>query len=254
MQILKAEKNPFGGMVVDSADLPADPLEFAARLDASIESWKAEGVKVVWLAASVSQAALIPPCTARGFSFHHAEGDTLQMTLALVPDSFIPPYATHYIGAGGVVLDEDKKLLVVSERYKTLPGRRLKLPGGALQKGEHIAAAVVREVKEETGIDAKFERLVCFRHWHNYRYGKSDIYFVCRLTPLSTEIVMDTQELVECLWLPLEEYLGDADVHPFNKLVVRAATDSKPGLTEKFISEYAPETYELLTITPGAPS
>jgi 8-oxo-dGTP pyrophosphatase MutT (NUDIX family) len=101
-------------------------------------------------------------------------------------------------------------------------------------------------VKEETGVDARFEHVVCLRHWHGYRYGKSDIYFVCRLTPLSAEISMDSRELVECLWLPLDEYLADTDVHPFNKLVVRTAAAPRSGLMERFIPEYKSETYELL--------
>jgi 8-oxo-dGTP pyrophosphatase MutT (NUDIX family) len=247
MEPIKAQKNPFGGVVIESADIPTDLEEFTARLDYSLDVWKAEGAKVVWLAASREQAAVIPVCAARGFVFHHAQENVLQMTLTVIPGSFIPPYATHYVGAGGVVLREDGHLLVVSERYKTLPGRRLKLPGGALQTGENIGAAVVREVKEETGIEAKFESVICLRHWHGYRYGKSDIYFVCRLTPLSTEITMDTKELVECLWLPLEDYLADTDVHPFNKLVVRAAADpGNRGIAEKFIPEYKPEVYEVL--------
>ncbi|GHV11065.1 hypothetical protein FACS189491_01650 [Spirochaetia bacterium] len=109
------------------------------------------------------------------------------------------------------------------------------------------------EVKKETGIDAKFESLVCLRHWHGYRYGKSDIYFVCRLSALSTEITMDQAELAECLWMPLEDFLADTKVHSFNKLVVRAATStggrkkSVPGFSEKCISEYKSETYELLS-------
>lgn len=247
MEIIKAEKNPFGGLIVESEDLPGDPLEFASRLEQSISLWKSEGSKIVWLAIALDKAALIPVCTKAGFVFHHAQEDRLQMTLTLAPGSFIPPYATHYVGAGGVVLREDGRLLVVSERYKMFPGRRLKLPGGALQAGEHIAAAVVREVKEETGIDARFESVICLRHWHGYRYGKSDIYFVCRLTPLSTEITMDTRELVECLWLPLEEYLADTDVHPFNKLVVRAATNpDNKGISRQSIPEYKPEVYEML--------
>jgi 8-oxo-dGTP pyrophosphatase MutT (NUDIX family) len=247
MEIIKAEKNPFGGIVVESKDLPADPLEFAERLDHSIGVWKAGGAKLVWLAVCLDKAALIPSCAKAGFVFHHAQEERLQMTLTLAPGAFIPPYATHYVGAGGVVLRGDGHLLVVSERYKMFPGRRLKLPGGALQAGEHIAAAVVREVKEETGIDARFESVVCLRHWHGYRHGKSDIYFVCRLSPLSTEITMDTRELVECLWMPLEEYLADTDVHPFNKTVVRAATDpDNKGMTEKSLAEYKPEVYEVL--------
>ncbi len=120
------------------------------------------------------------------------------------------------------------------------------MPGGALLAGEHISTAVIREVKEETGVDAKFESIVCLRHWHGYRYGKSDIYFVCRLSALSTEITMDSGEISECLWIPLEDFLADPEVHSFNKLVVRAATSSAPGFSEKFISEYKSDTYELL--------
>jgi len=246
MTIINAQKNLFGGCIVEPADLPQDAAEFEERLGYSIGVWKAEGVKVVWLAVSRRQSGFIPICVAAGFVFHHASEDTLQMTLTLIPGSTVPPYATHYVGAGGVVIDPQGNLLVVSERYKQMPGRRLKLPGGALLGGEHIAAGVVREVKEETGIDARFDYVVCMRHWHGYRYGKSDIYFVCRLTPLSTQITMDAKELVECLWLPVDEYLADTDVHPFNKLVVGTAAASHSGLGEKFLPEYKPETYELL--------
>ena len=70
-----------------------------------------------------------------------------------------------------------------------------KLPGGALHQGEHLLDGVMREVYEETGVRAKFESLVCLRHWHGYRYGKSDIYFICRLSPLSEEINMQAEEM-----------------------------------------------------------
>ena len=114
------------------------------------------------------------------------------MTLPLVQGSYIPPYATHYIGAGAVVLNERDEILVVSERYRmgSSRGPGYKLPGGALHPGEHLVDGAVREVLEETGVHARFESLACLRHWdwHGYRYDKSDIYFVCLLSALSTEI------------------------------------------------------------------
>ena len=67
---------------------------------------------------------------------------------------------------------------------------------------------MVREVLEETGVRTRFEAVVCLRHWHGYRYGKSDIYFVCRLSPLSREITMQEEELEAALWMPVDEYLG----------------------------------------------
>ena len=140
----------------------------------------------------------------------------------------MPAHASHYIGAGGVVLNEARELLVVSEKYhRRAPGPpRYKLPGGALHAGEHLAEAVVREVSEETGVETEFDALVCFRHWHGYRFGKSDIYFVCRLRPLSTEISIQEDEIAECLWMPVAKYLADENVSAFNKRIVEAALNS----------------------------
>ncbi len=124
--------------------------------------------------------------------------------------------------------------------------KHYKLPGGALDPGEHIAAGVVREVLEETGVRSEFISLNCFRHWHGYRNGKSDIYFVCRLKPLSSEITLDPKEISKALWMPVEEYLSDPDTHPFNHKIVRT-TLTTPGLKIDNIPDYgSPETHELL--------
>src|SRR5690606_3976311 len=132
--------------------------------------------------------------------------------------------------AGGVVINARQELLVVSERHRRDQSRPYyKLPGGALHPGEHLAEAVVREVFEETGVRARFESLVCFRHWHGYRYGKSDIYFICRLSPLSEEIAIQPDEIEESLWMPVQSYLDSEYVSIFNKQIVRAALES-PGV------------------------
>ena len=162
------------------------------------------------------------------------------MTLPLVQGSFIPPYATHYIGAGAVVLNERDEILVVSERYRmgSSRGPGYKLPGGALHPGEHLVDGAVREVLEETGVHARFESLACFRHWHGYRYEKSDIYFVCRLSALSTEITRQEEEIAECLWMPVAEFLSeDSGIHEFNKSIVRAALEN-PGIVPSKMEGY----------------
>ena len=92
--------------------------------------------------------------------------------------------------------------------------------------GEHLVEGAIREVFEETGVRTRFESLTCFRHWHEYRFGKSDIYFVCRLSPLSESISRQVEEIDECRWMPVEEYLAADNVSPFNKRIVRAAMDS----------------------------
>lgn len=52
------------------------------------------------------------------------------------------------ITSGAVVLDEHKRILLKKDPY-----RGWELPGGTVEEDENIKDAVVREVKEETGID-----------------------------------------------------------------------------------------------------
>jgi len=132
----------------------------------------------------------------------------------------------------------------VCERHRRGSQPYYKLPGGALQPGEHLVDAVLREVQEETGVNARFEALVCFRHWHGYRYGKSDIYFVCRLSPLSQDVTMQAEEIEECFWMPVAEYFASHLVSTFNKRIVRAALSSA-GVAPEWIDGYAdPARYE----------
>ena len=245
VQSLEAKANPFGGMVTVPAALPKDPEEFSERLLHSLKDWGAQGIKAVWLEIPISRSSLISLAVEQKFTFHHTGEAYLMLTCALEEGTYIPPYATHYIGIGGVVLTAEQELLVVREKYGY--GDRpptLKLPGGALQAGEHLVEAVEREVLEETGVQATFETMACFRHWHGYRYGKSDIYFVGRLRPLSKEITMQTEEIQECLWLPVNSFLEDEAISNFNKQIVHAALESD-GLTQSFIEGFGgPDTRE----------
>ncbi len=244
MEAIESTPDPFGGVIPVPDSLVNDPEEFRNQLHHSLAVWESKGFKVVWLEVPVSRATLIPVAVEAGFSFHHARETFAMLTRRLVEGAYIPPYASHYVGVGGVVLNRARELLVVSERYRRSRGPSYKLPGGALHPGEHIVDGVIREVLEETGVRTQFESLACFRHWHGYRYGKSDIYFVCRLAPLSADISIQAEELEECLWMPVDEYLNSEDVHPFNKRIVRASLES-PGIVPATIEGYdAKEKYE----------
>jgi 8-oxo-dGTP pyrophosphatase MutT (NUDIX family) len=243
----------FGGVIVESARLPEDGAAFAAALGRSLAAWTAEGFRLVWLHVPLARAALIPLAVQAGFVFHHANEGDLMLTRRLVEGAFVPPHATHYVGVGGVVLNQREELLVVCERHRRTSRRSYKLPGGALQPGEHLVDAVLREVLEETGVRVRFAALVCFRHWHGYRYGKSDLYFVCRLTPLSEDVTAQAEEIEECLWMPVEEYLASEVVSPFNKRIVRAALRS-PGIVPEWMEGYEdPTRYEFFMPDAGRP-
>lgn len=267
MPDLQATINQFDGVVIDPATLPADPELFRQALARLLAAWIEQGRRVAWLEIPIALSRLIPVAVEAGFTFHHS-GDTetnsaetgganvgggyLMLTLCLQPDAFVPPYASHYIGAGGVVINEHQELLVVWEKAHRRDGRRYyKLPGGALLKGEHLVDGVIREVREETGILTRFESLVCFRHWHGYRFGKSDIYFVCRLSPLNHEIAIQAEEIEESLWMPVQHYLSSDDVGIFNKHIVQAALDSRCPLIPTWIEGYHSELDRREIFMPG---
>ena len=244
LQTLPFSPDQFGGVIVDSAALPDDVTAFTAHLRDSLQTWRQDGFRLVWLDIPLDRAALVPVAAAAGFFFHHANEADLMMVHRLVENAFVPNHATHYIGVGGVVINQRQELLVVCERHRRTSRPYYKLPGGALQPGEHLVDAVLREVREETGVDVRFEALVCFRHWHGYRYGKSDIYFVCRLSPVSQDVTMQIEEIEDCFWMPVTDYFASDLVSLFNKRIVRAALAS-PGITPEWIDGYGdPARYE----------
>jgi 8-oxo-dGTP diphosphatase len=65
-------------------------------------------------------------------------------------------YMTFSIGAFAIVFDECGRVLLSHRRDLDL----WNLPGGGVESGELPTAAVIRETKEETGLDVAIERLV----------------------------------------------------------------------------------------------
>ncbi len=244
--LLVASDDVFRGVTVDPAGLAEDPDTFGARLARSLDAWRDRGYRLVWLEVPIARADLIPVAASQGFAFHHCEPNRITLTRQLLPGVTIPLPATHYVGAGGLVVNSRQELLVVVEKaHRHRQPNYYKLPGGALLPGEHLVDGVMREVREETGIETRFVDLVGFRHWHGYRFGKSDIYFICRLDPLTAEIRIQESEIETCLWMPLCDYLAAESVGIFNKRMVATALGST-GLAPGWFDGYgALETHEI---------
>jgi 8-oxo-dGTP diphosphatase len=62
---------------------------------------------------------------------------------------------THIVAIGGLVSNHEGKILLMLH-----PKRGWEFPGGQVEVGEDIISALIREIKEETGIDVAVKKLV----------------------------------------------------------------------------------------------
>ena len=68
---------------------------------------------------------------------------------------------------------------------------------------------------------------------------------MCRLSPLTEAIAIQAEEIEECHWLPISEYLSSDSVSMFNKHIVKAALES-PGVVHTEIKGYSdPKRHEI---------
>lgn len=186
----------------------SDSILFEKTLKDSLDNWSSEKRSAVWLYLPIDLSHLAAISAKYGFKYHHAEDNEAVLCKWLAHDreSKIPMFATHQVGVAGIVYRKDTdQLLMIQDRNMV---RQLwKFPGGAANLGENIEETAVREVFEETGIKSKFASVIGFRQQHNYPggHGRSDLYIVCRLEPLSYEINACRDEIKECEWLDVEK-------------------------------------------------
>ncbi|XP_062583042.1 nucleoside diphosphate-linked moiety X motif 6-like [Saccostrea cucullata] len=210
----------FDGLTIDTNDQPFNIEEsLEQRLADAIPKWKQEGIRGLWMKIHLPHSSAVPVCSKLGFDFNHAQSGYVMMTKWL-PDNEenkLPEYANQYLGVAGFVLNEEGELLVIRERYSVIRSKPWKLPGGLADKGEDLAETSRREVLEETGIQAEFVSVLGFRHQHNFRFGCSDWYFVCLMKAVTTEIKHCPQEIAECKWISVDEYIADPNLTAANR-------------------------------------
>ncbi|XP_050874038.1 nudix hydrolase 2 isoform X2 [Lathyrus oleraceus] len=195
-KLLTSTDDYYGGVIVE-LDQPMDSTTFVSILRASILHWKQLGKKGVWIKLPIHLVSLAEALVKEGFWYHHAEPNYL-MLVNWIPESpnTIPANATHRVGISSFVVNEKHEVLVVQENSGQFQGTGVwKFPTGVVDQGEDICVAAVREVKEETGVDSEFEEVLAFRQSHNSFFAKSDLFFLCLLRPLSSEIQIQNLEL-----------------------------------------------------------
>ena len=112
-----------------------------------------------------------------------------------------------WLGAAGLVINQQGQWLVVKKAYSGLKGR-WSLPAGFVDAGETVDQAVVREIKEETGIDCEVEGLIGFRTGV-IRNDISDNMAIFLARPRHEQITVARNELLEVAWLTPKDLIED---------------------------------------------
>lgn len=108
--------------------------------------------------------------------------------------------ARNVTSVGGVVL-RGPDLLVVRMTYGPTKGTYM-IPGGLVDPGETLDVAVVREVREETGVEARPLGIIGVRS--RYDGPNLDTYVIWLLEHVSGEPCADGRENDDACYLPLQ--------------------------------------------------
>ena len=76
-------------------------------------------------------------------------------------------------------------------------------PGGHVEKGEYVTPSVIREMKEETGLNIENPKLCGIKEFHKAKDGKRYIVFLYVADRFSGELKPSSEG--EVFWYPLSE-------------------------------------------------
>jgi nucleoside triphosphatase len=121
---------------------------------------------------------------------------------------------------GALIFNRDNRvLLVLSERW----GGQYVVPGGHIELGERIEETVIREVKEETGLDVYDLKFVMIQEcvFDEGFYKKMHFIFFdysCRTDAGEDEVILN-HEAQAYSWVTLDEALG-MSLDPYTRRLI----------------------------------
>ncbi len=123
------------------------------------------------------------------------------------------------VAAGGIIEHQTSAqylpevLLVKTHKW----GNKYSMVGGKVRRGERLHQALLREIKEETGLSGEIESHICtFDQIKNSGYYQEYIHhmFVDYVVKASSKKVRLNDEAQDYVWLPAEQALAELDIEP----------------------------------------
>lgn len=126
----------------------------------------------------------------------------------------------------GALVFKDNEFVLVKEAQQHVYGK-WNYPAGHLELGEDILTGAIREVKEETNLDIKLERLIGV-YEHN-RNGNNIIKFIFKASVISGILEYQKDELLDAKWFSFEEFskLKDNEIRTLD--IRKTVSDCKNG-------------------------
>ena len=148
------------------------------------------------------------------------------------------------------VLTYDNKILLIKRvrgEYVGLWG----LPGGKIEKNEHLSEAAIREIFEEAGIKAEFINHLAIVSEHLIKDGNVIRHFllhICRLTPKSINITNNQEGELSWFDLDMIERMKDqiipSDFLMIQKIIKNREKNYYNCILEKIGNNYILKKFE----------
>lgn len=144
------------------------------------------------------------------------------------------------------VLIKDNQILLIKRLRGDYAGL-FGLPGGRIERKEHLSEAATREILEESGIESKFKNYLGFVSEHLIEGGNVLQHFllhICELEPKTTEILNDSEG--ELIWFNLEDLPNMEDkIIPSDFLIIENIVKNREKGYYNCILEKRRDSYRL---------
>lgn len=125
----------------------------------------------------------------------------------------------------GLILFRGKYLLLLRSDKENIDPSMWDMPGGGIEKGETERQALIREIKEEIGIDISSCKIFPIKNWtlkkSGIKLGGTD--FLCILENCQKIKIKLSPEHIRAKWLSEKEIMGNEELPIWFKESVVAA-------------------------------